>query len=174
MNPMNLMPFGSEKEEKDASEDKDSSDWPLSKAAREQLPVSVLLSMQDPEEKMQKQLNYIEKDGKSLGVVEVRWCYVKVTDLQTCCLFSLSVLWYLWCTQILQHCVGPKRFESILLSMFTHMISIIFNNILNLSCNLHHLHLKAMTGGSTCRRFAIWIARWQGSWVQLLVVQLAM
>lgn len=26
MNPMNLMPFGSEKEEKDASEDKDSSD----------------------------------------------------------------------------------------------------------------------------------------------------
>ena len=81
------MPFGSEKEEKDASEDKDSSDWPLSKAARQQLPVSVLLSMQDPEEKMQKQLNYIEKDGKSLGVVEVRWCYVKVTDLQTCCLF---------------------------------------------------------------------------------------
>lgn len=38
MNPMNLMPFGSEKEEKDASEDK------------------------DPEEKMQKQLNYIEKE----------------------------------------------------------------------------------------------------------------
>eukprot|EP00434_Breviolum_minutum_P007513 symbB.v1.2.006632.t1/scaffold390.1/size254036/28 len=38
MNPMNLMPFGSEKEEKDAGEEK------------------------DPEEKMQKQLSYIEKE----------------------------------------------------------------------------------------------------------------
>ena len=67
MNPMNLMPFGSEKEEKDAGEEKDF--WIVALAfcvngqfATASAGISHIARWQDPEEKMQKQLSYIEKD----------------------------------------------------------------------------------------------------------------
>ena len=69
MNPMNLMPFGSEKEEKDAGEEKDF--WIVLVAlafsvnrqcATASAGITHITRWQDPEEKMQKQLSYIEKD----------------------------------------------------------------------------------------------------------------
>ena len=71
MNPMNLMPFGSEKEEKDADDQKACRilQHPaafkrcadLVDTSYNQLP-AVGCFWQDPEVKMQKQLSYIEKD----------------------------------------------------------------------------------------------------------------
>lgn len=65
MNPMNLMPFGSEKEEKDAGEEKDVWIVALLSVNRQFATASAgitNITRQDPEEKMQKQLSYIEKD----------------------------------------------------------------------------------------------------------------
>ncbi len=160
MNPMNLMPFGSEKEEKDAGEEKDF--WIVIVAlafsvnrqcATASAGITHITRWQDPEEKMQKQLSYIEKD--KCHFVDTRlpklhqmrdWQFVTDT----------------WASDVLKV-----------------RILFLFHQNLIAFCQVHQwisMNQSAMiiNGFPTCRRFATWIARWLGSWVRLLAVQLDM
>ena len=87
-----------------------------------QMPVS-LLYMQDPEEKMQKQLNYIEKAGKSLWVWKSGGAMLRSMTYGFAALLSLSIHRKSCRFVYSIRCIGPNRFESILLSMISlHLI----------------------------------------------------